>query len=97
MESQYTDLGDVPAPASLTELIKELHRVFSEDKVNVEYVKQLMTSYKSNPKEWKKFAKFDPHRFAVFSIKHKVPQSQLRLGLENKLIMILINWECDID
>lgn len=49
--------------ASLEELIQELHRVFSSNRVNVEYVHALMSAYKSKRSEWKKFAKFDRHRY----------------------------------
>lgn len=47
---------------SLKELIDELHVVFSSTSVNIEYVNHLMLSYKSNPAEWKKFAKFNRYR-----------------------------------
>lgn len=47
---------------NLQELISELHRVFDSDHVDIEYVNHLMLSYKSNPAEWKKFAKFDRYR-----------------------------------
>ncbi|XP_075219668.1 cysteine dioxygenase type 1 [Lycorma delicatula] len=53
----------VPTCETLKELIKELHEVFTNDRVNVEYVQDLMASYKSNPSEWKKFAKFDRFRY----------------------------------
>lgn len=52
-------LKNVKSPATLDELIAELHEVFSSDRVNIEYVNHLMLSYQSNPAEWKKFAKFD--------------------------------------
>uniref|UniRef100_A0A0L8FP57 Cysteine dioxygenase n=1 Tax=Octopus bimaculoides TaxID=37653 RepID=A0A0L8FP57_OCTBM len=48
--------------ATLDDLCKELREVFENDRVNIEEVKALMESYKSNSKEWKKFAKFDQHR-----------------------------------
>lgn len=48
--------------SNLTELIAELHSVFSSSSVNIEYVNHLMLSYKSNPSEWKKYAKFDRYR-----------------------------------
>ncbi|XP_064595968.1 cysteine dioxygenase type 1-like isoform X2 [Liolophura sinensis] len=51
------------SPNSLNELIKELHVIFSSDRVDVDYVKHLMSEFKSVKKEWKKFAKFDPHRY----------------------------------
>lgn len=47
---------------TLNELITELHAVFNSDHVNIEYVNHLLLSYKSNPMEWKKFAKFDRFR-----------------------------------
>lgn len=47
----------------LTDLISELHRVFDEDRVNVEYVRYLMESYRSDPAEWLKYAKFNKFRY----------------------------------
>lgn len=47
---------------SLKDLCDELHRVFESNHVNIEYVNHLMLSYKSNPSDWKKFAKFDRYR-----------------------------------
>ncbi|XP_064596375.1 cysteine dioxygenase type 1-like [Liolophura sinensis] len=51
------------APNSLKELIRELHNVFSSDRVDIDYVKHLMSQFKSVKKEWKKYAKFDPFRY----------------------------------
>lgn len=59
----YTDPKTIVPPKNLDELIEELHKVFDSDHVNVEYVTELMASYKSNPKDWKKFAIFDLHRY----------------------------------
>ena len=53
----------VPAIKNLDELVEELHKVFDSDKVDVDYVKAVLSSYKSNPKDWKKYAKFDTHRY----------------------------------
>lgn len=50
-------------PETLDDLIVELHKVFEADHVNIDYVHHLMMSYKSNPSEWKKFAKFDRYRY----------------------------------
>lgn len=47
----------------LADLIGELHRVFAEDRVNVEYVQYLMESYRSDPAEWLKYAKFNKFRY----------------------------------
>nr|CAD7606879.1 unnamed protein product [Timema genevievae] len=49
--------------ATLDELVKELNQAFQKDLVNVDYVRGLLESYKSNPTEWKKFAKFDRYRY----------------------------------
>ena len=56
------ETSTLPQINSLDDLIRELYKVFEEDEVNVEYVKYLMTSYKSNPQDWKKFAKFDRYK-----------------------------------
>lgn len=50
------------AVSNLQDLVQELHRAFDGDVVDVDHVKQLMNSYKSNPADWKKFAKFDRYR-----------------------------------
>lgn len=55
-------LKNAKIPATLDELISELHEVFSSDRVNIEYVNHLMLSYESNPQEWRKFAKFDRYK-----------------------------------
>ncbi|KAL1453847.1 hypothetical protein WDU94_010157 [Cyamophila willieti] len=49
--------------SNLNHLIEELHRVFKEDHVNVDYVEMVMKAYKSNPREWKKYAKFDKFKY----------------------------------
>lgn len=48
---------------SLQDLVQQLHDIFSEDRVNIEYVNDLLESYKNNPLEWKKYAKFDRYRY----------------------------------
>nr|CAD7431892.1 unnamed protein product [Timema monikensis] len=48
--------------ATLDELVEELNQAFQKDLVNVDYVRGLLEAYKSNPTEWKKFAKFDRYR-----------------------------------
>ncbi|KAG7156626.1 cysteine dioxygenase type 1-like [Homarus americanus] len=53
----------LPQIATLNDLVEELHKVFESDSVNVEYVHSVMASYKSNPIEWKNFAKFDRYRY----------------------------------
>lgn len=55
-------LKNVKSVNSLQDLCIELHRVFDSDHVDIEYVNHLMLSYKSNPSDWKKFAKFDRYR-----------------------------------
>jgi hypothetical protein len=56
------DLNNVPKSKTLDELVEHLHRVFSNDSINVEYVKELLRNYESNPKDWAKYAKYDPFK-----------------------------------
>ncbi|CAK1549052.1 unnamed protein product [Leptosia nina] len=44
-------------------LVQELHRVFSYSHVNIQDVQKLMLGYKSDPKDWKKYAKYDRFRY----------------------------------
>lgn len=53
--------------ATLQDLIKELHVAFEGDVVDVDYVQQLMQAYKTNPAEWKQYAKFDRYRYLNYS------------------------------
>ncbi|XP_003703165.1 cysteine dioxygenase type 1 [Megachile rotundata] len=48
---------------TLRELIDALHEAFKTDHVNIDDVQSLMASYRSNPLEWKKYAKFDRYRY----------------------------------
>ena len=61
-KEEFSDTTNIVPPASLEDLINELHKIFANDDVNVEYVQKLMASYASKPREWKKFAKFDQHK-----------------------------------
>jgi len=47
---------------TLDDLVGQLHKAFEDDVVDVDYVTDLLQAYKSNPVEWKKFAKFDRYR-----------------------------------
>ncbi|RWS16804.1 cysteine dioxygenase type 1-like protein [Dinothrombium tinctorium] len=47
----------------LDELVVKLREIFSQDDIDVDYVQQLMLSYKSNPRDWRKYAHFDRHRY----------------------------------
>lgn len=49
--------------STLRELIDALHDAFKTDHVDIDHVQDLMASYKSNPLEWKKYAKFDRYRY----------------------------------
>ncbi|CAK9812567.1 Cysteine dioxygenase type 1 [Anthophora plagiata] len=48
---------------NLRELINALHEAFKTEHVNIDEIKNLMASYKSNPSEWKIYAKFDRYRY----------------------------------
>jgi len=47
----------------LNDLIAQLRKVFEDDHVNVEEVMDVLGSYKSNPADWAKFSKWDPHKY----------------------------------
>ena len=57
---EYTQ---VPAINNLDDLIKELRKIFESDEIDVDYVKTVLSAYKSNPKDWKKYSNFDTHRY----------------------------------
>ncbi|KAK2156596.1 hypothetical protein LSH36_209g04021 [Paralvinella palmiformis] len=57
---EYTE---VPVINSLEELIQKLRQIFKSDKIDVDYVTAVLSSYKSNPKDWKKYSIFDTHRY----------------------------------
>ncbi|XP_049620070.1 cysteine dioxygenase type 1-like isoform X2 [Syngnathus scovelli] len=46
-------------PKDLKELIQKLREIFQDDHINVDEVRELMESYRSNPEDWKKYAMFD--------------------------------------
>ncbi|XP_018570723.1 cysteine dioxygenase type 1 [Anoplophora glabripennis] len=61
----YKHLGNtLPVIDCLDDLIKELNLIFESDTVNIELVSYVMKSYKSNPLDWKKYAKFSRYRYA---------------------------------
>lgn len=61
--TDFDDEKSAPAVRNLDELVTQLHRVFAHDKVNVDYVKALLAAYKSDPNDWKQYAKFDEFRY----------------------------------
>lgn len=52
----------LPSTINLEDLIQQLREIFESDTVDIDYVKNLMKSYKSNQADWKRFAKFDRYR-----------------------------------
>lgn len=52
-----------PEIDSLQDLITALHKEFDSDYVDIEMVNHLMLSYKSDPAEWRRFAKFDRYKY----------------------------------
>ncbi|XP_052786590.1 cysteine dioxygenase type 1-like [Mya arenaria] len=55
--------NDIRVPVTLADLVDGLHKFFSHEKINIDNVKEYMSMYKSKNKEWRKFAKFDQHRY----------------------------------
>lgn len=70
-EDVKLDLENVPVSKDLKELCAHLHRVFAKDNVNVDYVTKLLENYNSNPKDWRQYAKYDPHKYSfnIFKLK----------------------------
>ena len=62
MDAFKLDAENAPVPKDLPELCQILHIIFAEDTVNVEYVKRIIENYKSNPKDWRKYATRDHER-----------------------------------
>lgn len=46
----------------LNELVQECRKIFSSNHVDIDQVQNLLYSYQSNPKDWKKYAHFDRHK-----------------------------------
>jgi len=59
------DIQQVPSVTCLDDLINQLRVVFQSDCVDVDYVRALLAAYKSNSKDWKQYAIFDPHRYVA--------------------------------
>jgi len=57
MESSLADSGK-----SLQELIAILNEIFASDRVNIEEVDKLLSSYRANPGDFEKFTIFDQYR-----------------------------------
>merc|ERR1739836_153337 len=62
-QEKKIDFNKIPVPKDLKELISILREIFSNNEVNVDYVTQILNNYKSNPRDWKKYAKYDPHKY----------------------------------
>lgn len=63
MERKYDEEKVIPTLKTLQDIIDELHRIFSEDPVDVDRVKALLESYNSRSKDWKKYVNFDAYRY----------------------------------
>lgn len=57
-------MNETPITKGLTlkDVIHHLHEAFKTDNVNIDRVQDIMLAYRSNPQEWKKYAKFDRYR-----------------------------------
>ena len=56
------DINKVPVAKDIKELVTYIHQVFAYDSVNIDYVVKLLQNYTSNPKDWRQYAKYDPHK-----------------------------------
>jgi len=55
--------GAVGGEVTWDELLEKLLEIFNSDQVDVDEVMDLLASYNTNPKDWKKFAKFDTFKY----------------------------------
>lgn len=46
----------------MEKLILNLRQIFEDDHINTEEVRRVLEEYKSDPRDWRKFAHFDPHK-----------------------------------
>jgi cysteine dioxygenase len=63
VEKPVTSEGNAAKIASLDDMIAELYKAFDGEVVDVDHVRSVMGAYKSNSKDWKKYAFFDTHRY----------------------------------
>ncbi|KAL1140777.1 hypothetical protein AAG570_000707 [Ranatra chinensis] len=56
-------MEEVNKITTLEDLLAEISRIFDSDKVNVEHLHKTLAAYKSNPQQWKKYAKYDKYRY----------------------------------
>jgi len=47
----------------MDKLIKDIGEVFKDDEINTEDIRRILSNYKSNPLDWKKYAHFDAHKY----------------------------------
>ncbi|VEN46965.1 unnamed protein product [Callosobruchus maculatus] len=62
----YKQMGDgLPVINDLSDLIRQLRLIFdsADNNVNVELVRYCLKAYKSNPADWKRYAKFNRYRY----------------------------------
>lgn len=55
----FSDPTRIVPPVSWEQLRHRLRQVFAQDSININFVRALMASYKSNPEDWEKYAMFD--------------------------------------
>ncbi|XP_066269906.1 cysteine dioxygenase type 1-like isoform X1 [Branchiostoma lanceolatum] len=63
MLKKKRDLNPLPEPETLDDLVQGLKIIFQDNEINVEEVNEYMSKYKTNAREWYKYAKFDHHRY----------------------------------
>ena len=67
--------------ASLCDLNGKLRQIFDQfDNIDVDHIQDLMASYNSNPRDWRKYCHFDRHRWVQSAERReakKVPKVHL--------------------
>ena len=57
----------VAPTSSWQDLLAGIRQAFSTDKVDIDDVKLLLSSYKSKREDWEPYAKFDAHRYIALT------------------------------
>ena len=53
-------------------LLRGIREAFSTEKVDVDAVKSLLSSYSSKREDWEPYTKFDTHRYNIYVFHHTI-------------------------
>eukprot|EP00126_Sphaerothecum_destruens_P000261 Sdes_comp10309_c0_seq1m1948 len=77
-------MKDFEIPSSLDHLIELLTEALAGNEADVDHIQNLMQAYKSDPKEWIKYAHLDPYKYT---------RNLVSCG-NGKFNLMLLAWNC---